>query len=136
MRYPIAIEPGNEATAWGVAVPDLPGCYSAGDTMDEAIANASEAIGAWIEATFDSGGEIPEPSPVERYSRSRDFKGWVWALAEIDPAVLSDKAEHVNITVPARVLRRIDEAAHALHETRSGFLVRAALKALRGLHTR
>jgi predicted RNase H-like HicB family nuclease len=45
MRYPIAIEPGDAKTAFGVAVPDLPGCFSAGDTLDEAIANAAEAIG-------------------------------------------------------------------------------------------
>ena len=38
MHYPIAIEPGTETTAFGVAVPDLPGCFSAGDTLDEAMA--------------------------------------------------------------------------------------------------
>ena len=45
MRYPIAIEPGEAKTAFGVVVPDLPGCFSAGDTLDEAIANAAETIG-------------------------------------------------------------------------------------------
>ena len=44
MRYPIAIEIGNETTAFGVIVPDLVGCFSAGDTLDEAIDNAKEAI--------------------------------------------------------------------------------------------
>ena len=33
MRYPIAIELGDEAQAFGVVVPDLPGCFSAGDTL-------------------------------------------------------------------------------------------------------
>ena len=37
MRYPIAIERGTETAAYGVVVPDLPGCFSAGDTLDEAI---------------------------------------------------------------------------------------------------
>ena len=40
MRYPIVIEPGGETTAFGVIVPDLPGCFSAGDTLDEAILGA------------------------------------------------------------------------------------------------
>ena len=40
MRYPIAIEPGDETSAFGVIIPDLPGCYSAGDTLEEARANA------------------------------------------------------------------------------------------------
>ena len=48
MRYPVAIEPGTETEAFGVVVPDLPGCFSAGDTMEEAMAKAEEAIAAWI----------------------------------------------------------------------------------------
>jgi predicted RNase H-like HicB family nuclease len=131
MRYPIAIEPGNDKTAWGVVVPDLPGCFSAGDTMDESISNASEAIAAWIEAVLDDGGDIPEPSPVDVHRKNPEFKGWVWALAEVDPAVLSDKAERINITLPARVLKRVDEAARVSNETRSGFLARAALQAIK-----
>ena len=45
MKYPIAIEPGNDADAWGVIVPDLPGCFSAADSgIDEAIDNTKQAI--------------------------------------------------------------------------------------------
>ena len=40
MKYPIAIEPGDDKHAYGVVVPDLPGCFSAGDTLDEAMDNA------------------------------------------------------------------------------------------------
>jgi predicted RNase H-like HicB family nuclease len=40
MRYPIAIETGDAEHAYGVVVPDLPGCFSAGDTLDEALANS------------------------------------------------------------------------------------------------
>ena len=49
MRYPIAIEICTDSTAFGVVVPDLPGCFSAGDTLDEAITNAEEAAAAWID---------------------------------------------------------------------------------------
>ena len=131
MRYPIAIEPGTDSTAWGVVVPDLPGCFSAGDTLDEAVANASEAITAWIETVLDDGGDVPAPGAIEMHRKKREFKGWIWALAEVDPAVLSDKAERVNITLPARVLKRVDEAARQANESRSGFLARAALQAIR-----
>jgi predicted RNase H-like HicB family nuclease len=41
MRYPILIEEGPETAAFGVVVPDLPGCLSAGDTLDEAIEAAT-----------------------------------------------------------------------------------------------
>ena len=65
MRYPIAIEPGNETTAWGVVVPDLPGCFSAGDTLEEAMVQADDAISTWIEATIDAGKDIPAPSSID-----------------------------------------------------------------------
>lgn len=131
MRYPIAIEPGDAQTAFGVAVPDLPGCFSAGDTLDQALSNAAEAIALWIETVLDDGGSVPPPGRLETHRANPEFAGWIWALAEIDPALLSDKAERVNITLPARLLRRIDEYARAHHETRSGFLARAAIGAMR-----
>lgn len=46
MRYPIVIEPGSGETAFGVVVPDLPGCFSVGDSLDEAIQAAEEAAAA------------------------------------------------------------------------------------------
>ena len=55
MRYPIAIELGTPTSAFGVVVPDLPGCFSAGDTLDEALAAVEEAAAAWIDAAQDAG---------------------------------------------------------------------------------
>ena len=48
MRYPIAIEPGTDATAWGVVVPDLPGCFSAGDTLEEAMIQAEDVCSNYL----------------------------------------------------------------------------------------
>ncbi|MDQ6951413.1 MAG: type II toxin-antitoxin system HicB family antitoxin [Mariprofundales bacterium] len=44
MRYPIAIEPGDDGRAFGVVVPYFTGYFSAGDTMDEAIDHTREAV--------------------------------------------------------------------------------------------
>ncbi len=52
MKYPIAIESGDADHAFGVVVPDLPGCFSAGDTLDAAIDNAREAIELWLEMGY------------------------------------------------------------------------------------
>lgn len=127
MRYPIAIEPGDKDHAFGVVVPDLPGCFSAGDTLDEAIDNAKEAIDLWLETVIDDGGAVPEAKPITEHQASPDFAGWIWAVVDVDLAALSDKAERINITLPARVLRRIDRAAQAAGETRSGFIARRML---------
>ena len=131
MRYPIAIESGDETHAFGVVVPDLPGCFSAGDTLDEAIEMARESIELWLEVQIDEGGDIPDPKSITEHQANPEFARWIWALVDVDPAILSDKAERVNITLPARVLRRVDEAAKSRHESRSGFLARAALATLR-----
>ena len=127
MRYPIAIEPGDKRRAFGVVVPDLPGCFSAGDTLDEAIGNAGEAIGLWLETVLDDGGVVPAPRPIAEHQKNREFSGWVWALVEVDLAKLSDKVERVNITLPARVLRRIDAAAKEAGESRSGYIARRVI---------
>jgi len=68
MKYPIAIESGDGHHAWGVVVPDLPGCFSAADSgLDEAIENAKEAITVWIEAVMDDG--MVAMSPLRLVSR-------------------------------------------------------------------
>jgi predicted RNase H-like HicB family nuclease len=129
MRYPIAIEPGDAKHAFGVVVPDLPGCFSAGDTLDEAVDNAKESIELWLETVIDDGGAIPEPRSITEHQRNPEYAGWIWALVALDLAELSDKVERVNVTLPARVLRRIDAAAKAAGESRSGFIAHLALRA-------
>lgn len=127
MNYPIAIEPGSETTAFGVVVPDLPGCFSAGDTLDEAIENSKEAIALWIETVLDDGGTVPQPKPVAEHAKDAAYAGWIWAVVEVDGSLLDDTAERVNISMPRRILSRIDRYASARGETRSRFLVNAAM---------
>jgi predicted RNase H-like HicB family nuclease len=130
MKYPIAIEPGGPHQAWGVVVPDLPGCFSAADSgLDEAIENAKEAIELWIETALDAGQSVPAPSSVAVLQKQAAYKGWVWAIVEIDPALLSDDIERVNITLPKRVLARLDAKAKQVGETRSGYIAHLAISA-------
>ena len=128
MRYAVAIEPGDERTAWGVVVPDLPGCFSAGDSLDEALDNAREAIEAWIDAVIEDGGEIPPPRPITEHYTNKDFAGWTWGFVEIDPLRLDNTVERINITLPRRVLARIDAIAKAHGDSRSGTIARLALE--------
>jgi predicted RNase H-like HicB family nuclease len=128
MRYPIAIEHGGPDHAFRVVVPDLPGCFSAGDTLDKAIENAKESIELWLETVIDDGGEVPEPGSIAAHQADPEFAGWIWAVVSVDLAELSDKAERVNITLPARILRRIDAAAKEAGESRSGFIAHLALR--------
>lgn len=129
MRYPVAIEQGTDQTAWGVVVPDLPGCFSAGDTLEDAMIQAEEAITAWLEVALDDGQSIPKPSSIQHLQTLHpEFEGWLWALVKVDPAVLDDTIERVNISLPRRVLHRLDTLARRHGETRSGLIARMALE--------
>ena len=121
-RYPVMIEAGDENTAWSVVVPDLPGCFSAGDTLDEAMAATEEAAAAWIDAALDAGREIPRPSTAQAALDKGDFAGWMVGYVNVDPALLDDTIERVNITLPRRVLLRLDAKAKEAGETRSGYI--------------
>jgi predicted RNase H-like HicB family nuclease len=128
MRYPVAIEPGTETTAFGVVVPDLPGCFSAGDTLDEAMSGAEEAAAAWIDAALDSGHAVPPASSLETIRRDPDYAGWIFGVITVDPALLDDTTERVNITLPRRVLKRLDAKARAAGESRSGYIAQLTLQ--------
>ncbi|MDP3842703.1 MAG: type II toxin-antitoxin system HicB family antitoxin [Oxalobacteraceae bacterium] len=127
MRYPIVIEPGDENTAYGVVVPDLPGCFSAGDTLDEAVTKAKEAIESHIEELLATGEPLPAIHGLADHQANPDYAGWVWALVEIDMSRLEDVTERVNITLPRRVLHIIDEAAKRAGESRSAYLARVGV---------
>ena len=128
MRYPVAIETGNKTEAFGVVVPDLPGCFSAGDTLDEALTAAEEAAAAWIDATLDAGGAIPAPSSLEKLRDHREYAGWTFGVITLDPALLDDTIERVNITLPRRVLKRLDALAKAAGESRSGYIAHLTIE--------
>ena len=130
MKYPIAIEPGSDKKAWGVIVPDLAGCFSAADSgIDAAIEGAKEAIELWIEMALDANQDIPKPSLITDLQKKEEFKGYIWAIAEIDPALLSDEIERVNISLPKRVLARLDAKAKSAGENRSAFIAHMAISA-------
>jgi predicted RNase H-like HicB family nuclease len=110
-----------------VVVPDLPRCFSAGDTLDQALDNVSEAIELWLETAIDDGEAVPEPHSITEHRANPEFAGWIWAVVDADFATLSNKVERINITLPRRILRRIDAAARQAGESRSAYIARRVL---------
>jgi predicted RNase H-like HicB family nuclease/predicted DNA-binding protein len=127
MKYSVAIEKGDERHAYGVIVPDLPGCFSAGDTFEQALDNAQEAIELHIEALLDSGEPLPMPRPLDAHVRNKDYARMVWAFVDVPVEALDDSVERVNLSLPRRVLRRIDAEADRRGRTRSSYMAEAAL---------
>ncbi len=126
MRYPIVIH-HDEGSSYGVTVPDLPGCFSAGETIEEALDLASEAIVGHIETLLMEGQPVPEQRPLEIHQADAAYADGIWALVEVDLAKLSGKAVRINVTMPARVLAIADEVAAREGESRSGLLASAVL---------
>lgn len=130
MKFIIAIEPGDDTTAWGVVVPDLPGCFSAGDTLDEAMDNAKEAIELHVQTMLEDGETLPAPRTLTEWQADPEFAGWVWAVVDAPVEKYFGPAEKINITVPRIILAHIDEYAKRHGLSRSGFLVQAARTAM------
>ncbi|CAH1671952.1 type II toxin-antitoxin system HicB family antitoxin [Chelatococcus asaccharovorans] len=76
-RYTVLID--GEAGAYGVVVPDLPGCSAMGDSIEEALSNAADAMRDWAELSESRGNAVPPPRPVEALRRDADVRE---ALAE------------------------------------------------------
>jgi predicted RNase H-like HicB family nuclease len=121
MAIYIALVHKEKDSAYGVSFPDFPGCISAGDTLEEAASNAKEALQFHIEGLVEDNEKISEPSQLDQVMAAPESRSAAVLMVEVE--VPEDKAERINITVPARKLKVID--AHA-GGNRSEFLVRAA----------
>ena len=127
MQFPIAIHK-DEGSVYGVIVPDISGCHSWGDTIDDAINNAKDAIFNHLELLLELGEKVNiRHSKIEGLQKEAHYQNATWALVEVDLSKLDTKPERVNISLPRFILSRIDEHVAAKHETRSGFLARAAI---------
>ena len=127
MRYPIVIHK-DEGSSYGVTVPDLPGCFSGGATLEETLDLTREVIEGHVETLLLDGQPIPELQSMQFHQANPDYADGIWALVVVDLSKLSGKTVRVNITMPERVLAIADEAANREGESRSGLLTRAVLQ--------
>ena len=68
LPYKMEIVPDTEEGGFVVSFPELPGCLTSGETMEQAIANAADAKKAWLEAALEEGIAISEPDSPNAYS--------------------------------------------------------------------
>ena len=124
MKYPIVLHKEKDSD-YGVTIPDVPGCYTAGSTIEEAIAMAQEAIQCHLEGLLIDKEPLPLSSSIEENQKNPDFENGIWAIVVIDIAKLSIKSKRVNITIPETVLHSVDKYAKQHGESRSGLLTQA-----------
>lgn len=83
MLYPVAIFPGDDLHAHGLEIPDIPGCISACDELDDALAMAREAADGCLEIMTEQGIPIPTAKTIICYSSKPEFAGCMWALLDM-----------------------------------------------------
>lgn len=92
-HYVAIIEDARPDNAVGVWFPDLSGCFSAGDTVDEALRNAPEAVLVYAEALGADGKRLPPARTLAELKMDEDFKveasGYLLALVELPEAIPS-----------------------------------------------
>lgn len=126
-RY-IALVDGKPG-AYGVTIPDMPGCTSAGPTTDEALRRAVEAVRLWAEDAVTDGETLPKPRSAEKLRADPDVAAALveGAALAIVPLILdSGRPARANLSLDSGLLAAIDEAAEARGLTRSAFLASAA----------
>lgn len=124
MRHYLALVRKDSDSDFGVEFPDFPGCVSAGGTVEEALANAEEALALHVEGMSAEGEAIPEPTPGAALFSNADLAGAIAYLVPLRPE--KGRALRVNITLDEHLLIEIDAAAQREGLTRSGFLAAAA----------
>lgn len=127
MRFPVVVHKDTNSD-YGVTVPDLPGCFSAGETVDDALSEAVEAIEAHLEGMMLDSEPIPAPKSIEFYKDNPDFAGGLWAIVDVDVSRLSGRSRRVNITVPEYLLAMMDQYVAEKGKTRSGLIAEATME--------
>ena len=127
MKYAVVIH-NVESSSCGVAVTDLRGPFSDGDTLDEAFDNVVEAITGHINSLFMDRRSTPASKPLEDHQRNDDLRDALcWRFADVDMDMERRKAVRVNIAMPSLMRAAVDGAAARSSESKLGFLIRAAL---------
>ena len=129
MKFTVVLH-SDDGQHYGVTVPDLPGCFSFGEGIDEALLSAQEAIDLHVEGLLENGEALPAHQPVSVHQSKRRFAKGIWAVVDVPVEKYFGPAEKINITVPRAMLARIDAWAKRHGMSRSGFLVEAARSAM------
>ena len=113
MLFHLVIHKDIDST-YGVTIPALAGCFSFGDTLEEATRNSKEAISLHLEGFLNDDLE-PEISPI-----SFDI------AVEVDISAYTLKPERFNVSWPKYLIKQIDQFTAKNHDNRSNFLAKAA----------
>ncbi|MFL1517596.1 type II toxin-antitoxin system HicB family antitoxin [Pseudomonas prosekii] len=131
MKFPVVLHKDADSE-YGVIVPDVPGCFSAGSTVGQAFENVKEALSLHYEGLVADGDPLPQVREIDAHLDNPDYAGGVWGVVEFDITPYFGKSVRFNATLPEQLLERIDQTVRRdqRYSSRSGFLAAAALREL------
>jgi predicted RNase H-like HicB family nuclease len=128
LTYYVALAHKEKGTAWGILFPDFPGCISAGDTFDRAMAGATEALAGHIAVMREYGDAVPGPRSLEVIRASRKFenelKGAIVAMVPLLPQ--THQPVTISVSIDKALLDALDQHAEGSGRTRSALLAEGA----------
>jgi predicted RNase H-like HicB family nuclease len=133
--YYVAVIEKEPDSAFGVWFPDVEGCFSAGDTVEEAVVNAAAALRQHVEAVESAGRRVPPARSIDEVLLEEDVAASVEAGAVLFAVPLladAGRTVRINISLDKALVDRIDVAADARGLTRSAFLAQAAREKIGG----
>jgi predicted RNase H-like HicB family nuclease len=120
----------EENGRFGVSFPDFPGCTTVAASLDEAAAKAGEVLAFHAEGLAEDG-PLPVPRTLTQLMSDREFReACRRSIAVLVPYAPPARAVRINVTVDESLLARIDRAAEAAGESRSGYLAEASKQRL------
>jgi predicted RNase H-like HicB family nuclease len=124
-----AILEGNDKEGYGVRFPQFPGCVTVGDTLQEVLFMAQEALSLHLEGMLEDGEDIESPA----YHEDLGVRpGEIIALVDVD---VKPRKSRFNVTLDGSLVKYIDGLVQSgRYESRSAFLAEAARRELSGLH--
>lgn len=127
MKYPVCCHT-DDGIEYSVTVPDVPGCYGAGDTLDDALSDIESALHAHFELLAEDQEPIPQATSIAAHKDNADYADGIWAVVDIDPTPYMGKAQKINVTLPGFLISRIEHRLKESNEfkNRSQFLAIAA----------
>ena len=104
--YPAVFHKADQSEkGYWVEVPDLPGCFSQGDSMEEAFKEVQEAVGLYL----DENNDFNKPSPIEKIQQ--DFPGESVMLVPYDSVAYAKKYKNKAIKKTLSIPEWLNEEA-------------------------
>ena len=109
--FPAKVHKENDG--FWLEFPDLPGCFTQGDSLEELMENAQEALGAFLAVKMENDEEIPKPSDIRQISESSDdLKTYV--SVDVNKYHKDTRAVRKMLSIPAWLANEADRRHYSL----------------------